>query len=213
MTKQVKKIKKKPKKCGAKTRSGGVCQKWAMPNGRCRLHGGLSTGPKKGTKNALTTGAAETIITSQLSKEEQEAYHQVETDEAKALDEEIRLITIRESRMLRRIEEHYKKRRELDDMVTMHVERNHTVDEDGKQRLESIKERLESVHIFIMQCEDALTRVQQQKMRLINLKRQHEQEKLDEDAWTDQLRALSAVLGTAETDTGTDTPDQGSEEI
>jgi len=33
------------KKCGAKTRSGGTCQNWGMENGRCRLHGGLSTGP------------------------------------------------------------------------------------------------------------------------------------------------------------------------
>ena len=28
--------------CGAKTRSGGKCQKHGMANGRCRLHGGLS---------------------------------------------------------------------------------------------------------------------------------------------------------------------------
>uniref|UniRef100_UPI0040484E29 HGGxSTG domain-containing protein n=1 Tax=Orrella sp. TaxID=1921583 RepID=UPI0040484E29 len=28
--------------CGAKTRSGGYCQKHGMLNGRCRLHGGLS---------------------------------------------------------------------------------------------------------------------------------------------------------------------------
>ena len=33
-------------RCGAKTRSGNACQGPAMPNGRCRLHGGLSTGPK-----------------------------------------------------------------------------------------------------------------------------------------------------------------------
>jgi hypothetical protein len=33
-------------RCGAKTRSGTKCQCPAMPNGRCRLHGGLSTGPK-----------------------------------------------------------------------------------------------------------------------------------------------------------------------
>lgn len=30
--------------CGAKTRSGQPCKKAGMPNGRCRLHGGLSTG-------------------------------------------------------------------------------------------------------------------------------------------------------------------------
>ena len=33
-------------RCGAKTRRGTRCRCPAMPNGRCRLHGGLSTGPK-----------------------------------------------------------------------------------------------------------------------------------------------------------------------
>src|SRR3954447_9659461 len=33
-------------RCGAKRRNGGSCQGPAMPNGRCRFHGGLSTGPK-----------------------------------------------------------------------------------------------------------------------------------------------------------------------
>ena len=36
----------KAARCGAKTRRGTWCQCPAMKNGRCRLHGGLSTGPK-----------------------------------------------------------------------------------------------------------------------------------------------------------------------
>lgn len=32
--------------CGAKTRRGALCRCPGMANGRCRLHGGLSTGPK-----------------------------------------------------------------------------------------------------------------------------------------------------------------------
>jgi hypothetical protein len=36
----------KAARCGAKTRRGTSCQCPAMKNGRCRLHGGLSTGPK-----------------------------------------------------------------------------------------------------------------------------------------------------------------------
>ena len=36
----------KAPRCGAKTRRGTPCQCPAMSNGRCRLHGGLSTGPK-----------------------------------------------------------------------------------------------------------------------------------------------------------------------
>ena len=37
---------RKAPRCGVKTRAGTGCQCPAMPNGRCRLHGGLSTGPK-----------------------------------------------------------------------------------------------------------------------------------------------------------------------
>jgi hypothetical protein len=36
----------KAARCGAKNRRGTSCQCPAMPNGRCRLHGGLSTGAK-----------------------------------------------------------------------------------------------------------------------------------------------------------------------
>jgi hypothetical protein len=33
-------------RCGAKTRSGGLCGHYSMKNGRCRYHGGKSTGAK-----------------------------------------------------------------------------------------------------------------------------------------------------------------------
>ena len=36
----------KAARCGAKNRRGLPCQCPAMSNGRCRLHGGKSTGPK-----------------------------------------------------------------------------------------------------------------------------------------------------------------------
>jgi ribosomal protein L32 len=59
----------KAERCGAKTRRGTVCQCPGMPNGRCRLHGGLSTGPKTAegirrireavTKHGQRTQAAE----------------------------------------------------------------------------------------------------------------------------------------------------------
>ena len=32
--------------CGARTRAGGSCLGLAMASGRCRLHGGASTGPR-----------------------------------------------------------------------------------------------------------------------------------------------------------------------
>lgn len=33
-------------RCGAKTRKGTPCRAPAMANGRCRMHGGKSTGPR-----------------------------------------------------------------------------------------------------------------------------------------------------------------------
>ena len=33
-------------RCGARTRLGAGCKAPAMPNGRCRMHGGSSTGPR-----------------------------------------------------------------------------------------------------------------------------------------------------------------------
>ena len=37
---------RKVRRCGAKNRRGLSCRSPAMANGRCRLHGGLSTGPR-----------------------------------------------------------------------------------------------------------------------------------------------------------------------
>jgi uncharacterized protein YjcR len=43
-------------RCGARTRSGKPCQSPAMPNGRCRMHGGPSPGAPKGNQNAFKHG-------------------------------------------------------------------------------------------------------------------------------------------------------------
>ena len=43
-------------RCRARTRRGSPCQSPAMPNGRCRMHGGTSPGAPKGNKNALKHG-------------------------------------------------------------------------------------------------------------------------------------------------------------
>ena len=43
-------------RCGGRTRSGSPCRSPAMPNGRCRMHGGMSPGAPKDNKNALKHG-------------------------------------------------------------------------------------------------------------------------------------------------------------
>ena len=46
-------------RCGAKTRSGGFCGHYSMPNGRCRYHGGKSTGARNPRiKHGMYTKAA-----------------------------------------------------------------------------------------------------------------------------------------------------------
>ncbi|MET8524081.1 HGGxSTG domain-containing protein [Nocardioides sp. NPDC004968] len=43
-------------RCCARTRSATSCQSPAMPNGRCRLHGGKSPGAPKGNRHSLKHG-------------------------------------------------------------------------------------------------------------------------------------------------------------
>ena len=43
-------------RCGAKTRSGKPCRTASMANGRCRMHGGPSPGPPKGSQNNYKHG-------------------------------------------------------------------------------------------------------------------------------------------------------------
>jgi uncharacterized protein YjcR len=43
-------------RCGARTRGGTSCLGPAMPNGRCRMHGGKSPGAPKGNRNAWKHG-------------------------------------------------------------------------------------------------------------------------------------------------------------
>ena len=46
-------------RCRARTRSGGCCGHYSMKNGRCRYHGGKSSGAKEPvTKHGLYTQAA-----------------------------------------------------------------------------------------------------------------------------------------------------------
>ncbi len=47
-------------RCGARTRAGGCCRQPAMRNGRCRMHGGPSTGPRTAAGRARCAAARRT---------------------------------------------------------------------------------------------------------------------------------------------------------
>lgn len=84
-------------KCGAKTRAGGRCQQAGMPkNGRCRFHGGLSTGPKDSTnssKNAISHG----IYSRHMTDAERVDYAAVQLG---TVDDELRMVRVQLARAL-----------------------------------------------------------------------------------------------------------------
>lgn len=73
--------KNKDNLCGAKTRSGKPCKNRAMANGRCRMHGGKSTGAPpaklKGKQNAKKHG----LFAKYLPKETMEIVNEIEAIE------------------------------------------------------------------------------------------------------------------------------------
>lgn len=106
------------KLCGAKTRTGGLCRKASLANGRCRLHGGKSTGPKdktkhsgslKGNKNALKHGLYEVIWADTLTDEERELSALVSTDPTAQVENRFKLSEIRIRRMMHRINQEQQK--------------------------------------------------------------------------------------------------------
>lgn len=81
--------------CGAKTRSGEPCKAKAMPNGRCRMHGGTNKGAPKGNKNKVSAGA---LYSSYYTEDEQKIADGLELE---TIDAELRLCKIRLNRALK----------------------------------------------------------------------------------------------------------------
>lgn len=177
-------------RCGAKTRSGEPCKNYAMTNGRCRMHGGKSTGPPpekmRGNKNAVTTGEYETIWMDALDDHERVLFYAVETDVLKQIDEELRLITIRERRMLQRIE----RLRAAGDFTV--VRQTVGIEKGKKTNLQEAEGTIGQIQAI----EEALTRVQEKKAKLLELKHKIETEKGKTDEPPDDgfLEALEAKV-------------------
>jgi len=95
MSKWTKDNRKKPvgSKCEAKTRSGRPCKSYAMPNGRCRMHGGIvkpwknKNQFKPGNKAALIHG----LYSAELTEEEIELLPYIKVG---TLDDEIKMLKL-----------------------------------------------------------------------------------------------------------------------
>ncbi|MFC3768375.1 HGGxSTG domain-containing protein [Paenibacillus sp. GCM10012303] len=156
------------RECGAKTRNGTPCKRAAMPNGRCNLHGGKSTGPPKGNKNAVTTGEHETIWMDTLDVDERVLFESIRTDPLEQINHDIKICEIRIRRMLMLIQDiKAGKESNSTDRKFQRIE-----DKKGRKRMIEVEQtvREQSKMERILKIEDALTRVQDKKTKLLELK-------------------------------------------
>ena len=128
---------------------------------------GNEGGAPPGNKNAVTTGEFETLLFDCLEPEERLLAQSVPDDKKLLLLQEIQLLTVRERRMLRRIEdlrkaEEYYDNGELADGMTM-VSRKSGIEKDHATDLKEFQGKLGQ----IQSIEEALTRVQARKQRAI----------------------------------------------
>lgn len=159
--------------CGAKKRDGSTCRQTAghgtdhVGTGRCKFHGGASTGPKdrearKGNKFALKHGYYETITLENLEPEEKEKIAREDITSRPMLMNSIKLVLVREARMMKRINDlaNAKGGVVLSSMEMKEGRENGAVSELKTTRYESVVEKIQG-------WESQLTQVQREKTRLI----------------------------------------------
>jgi uncharacterized protein YjcR len=178
-------------KCGAKTRSGKPCQQVGHGAGnRCRKHGGASTGAPKGNKNATTHGRFEQIMFSSFTDEEKELIENTELDPMKQIDDELKIIIVREKRMLER----YKKAQENDYTITQIEE---TQIQSGNRQTNEKKTIKENNDIFLHKMETELNKVQNMKLKLLAQKAQLEAQRKTDDN-VDISKVVDAISNQAD---------------
>ena len=156
--------------------NSNVTNKGGAPPGNKNAKGNKGGSPPKGNKNAIKTGEYETIFADMLSDEEKDIYSTMNDDPFFILEEEIRILKIRQYRMLKRIKD---AEVGLNDEEVERLQQLRKVKEpsviDGK--VVTVKrEVLKDVQITrktfrklddILAIEDALTRVSNQLTRAI----------------------------------------------
>lgn len=168
--------------CTAKSKSTGEqCKRRTTHHtGKCRYHGGVDNKPEviskknkeslKGNKNRLTHGARESIWHDVLDEDEIEFAKEVKKLNVLTLiNEEIALITIRERRMMQRIKVFRDKYNE-EGFTTVKIETERGTSSSKFKRTNTIKEEQAGVLGQIQDIEEALTKVQDKKAKLIDLK-------------------------------------------
>lgn len=138
--------------------------------------GNSRASPPVGNKNALKTGEYETIFFETLSDEEKDIYSSLNDDPSFVLSEEIRLLKIRQLRMMKRIKEAESglNDEEIDRLQQLRKIKT-PIEKDGK-KLEIKREVMQDVQISrktyrkiddILSIEDSLTRISNQLAKSI----------------------------------------------
>lgn len=138
--------------------------------------GNKKASPPVGNKNALKTGEYETIFYETLSDEEKDIYSNLNNDPSFVLSEEIRLLKIRQFRMMKRIQqaESGLNDEEVDRLQQLRKIKM-PIEKDGK-KLEIKREVMQDVQISrktyrkiddILSIEDSLTRISNQLSKAI----------------------------------------------
>lgn len=158
---------------------GNVTNQGGAPFGNQNAKGNKGNSrasPPVGNKNALKTGEYETIFYETLSDEEKDIYSSLDDDPSFVLSEEIRLLKIRQLRMMKRIQqaeaglndEEIERLQQLRKIKT-------PIEKDGR-KLEIKREVMQDVQVSrkthrkiddILSIEDSLTRISNQLAKAI----------------------------------------------
>ncbi|EGP4987281.1 phage terminase small subunit [Enterococcus faecium] len=158
---------------------GNVTNQGGAPFGNQNAKGNKGNSrasPPKRNKNALKTGEYETIFFDTLSDEEKDIYSSLNNDPSFVLSEEIRLLKIRQLRMMKRIKEAESglNDEEVDRLQQLRKIKT-PIEKDGK-KLEIKREVMQDVQVSrktyrkiddILSIEDALTRISNQLTKAI----------------------------------------------
>jgi uncharacterized protein YjcR len=158
----------KKKKCAHKE-EGCTPKKRGAPKGNKNAVGNSGGGAPKGNKNAVTTGEFERLFFSDLNDEEKQLIQSIEYEKKVLLRQEIALLTVREKRILQRIEEAKKKTGGLSikDVTTRKTEITGNLLSGKQSQNETITHALSTFEL-ISRLEEALTRIQAKKIKCID---------------------------------------------
>jgi uncharacterized protein YjcR len=180
------------KRCKARSKqTGEQCKNWAKPGyDVCHYHGAGGGAPPEKMKrntNAVKTGEYQSIWMDALTPEQADVLNRIDLDPIRQADDEIRLLAWREREMMLRIRRLtegltekqrrvLQERKTIKEPVQVHDEKSGETKTFIRTRDELVTTEIEETEYRaiedILALEEALTRVQDKKLKAIQLKAQ-----------------------------------------